>query len=342
MSDKRVSWADGMKGLSALMVMLYHAAVQPDVKSIAYLLCLPAFFFVAGLFANTNNTPDIFFRRKTLRLLIPYLVFGVLCWLLWLIIGCKFGSNADNDVRWWFPLWGLLCGKVELLIQNRPLWFLCCMICTEWLYYALCRVPYRVVRWLGVGLIAVFGCVLSKYGKTAVWEITAAMLVLPIYVVGAEGSHYFRTHMIQCRYVTLLVVLTISLIGIGIGYFFNPEFHISTCQTGNPLLFYLTAFSVMGFWLAVCVLLEKRVGFARWLRYFGQNTLIVLCTHIPLYGFVKGMAMLCQVPLEFFTTSIGSIALCAISLALLYPIMYIINRFFPFLIGKCVNPLSAS
>lgn len=317
-----------------MMVVLYHAAVQPEVKAISYILCLPGFFFVSGLFANVDMKPGAFFQRKSMRLIIPYTIFGVSCWILWLVIGRKVGADTDQDVCWWLPLWGLVCGKVELLIQNRPLWFLCCMLCTEWLYYVLSRVSYGIVRWLGACLIACLGCVLSVFHKVGIWEITAAMLVFPLYVLGAEGNGYFCAHVKRCKNFLWILILILSIIGISIGYFCNPDYHISTCQVGNPLLFYIAVFSVVGFWLTIAISIDKKFGFVRWLSYLGQNTLIVLCTHLPLFGAIKGVAMLCGVSLSFFVTNIGSLALWLSSLILLFPLIYIINHFFPFLIGK--------
>ena len=338
MADKqRIVWADTMKGLSAIMVMLYHASYQPEVKSIACILSLPAFFFVSGTFTQTEMSPLSFFRRKSLRLLIPYVVFGMLSWLLWLAIRSVHGDEA-SETGWWIPLCGIVCGKVELLVQNRPLWFLCCMISLEWLYYALYRVPYRIVRWGGGVLVAAMGCLLSYYGKAGVWEITAAMLVLPIYMIGAEYGTLFRERMSRCTFPLLVSILALSTTGITIGYHYNPQFHISTCVIGNPLLFYLTAISVVGFWLSIATLIDKSIGTIHCLQYFGQNTLIVLCTHIPLFSMIKGIAMICHVPMAFFTTNIGSLTLCAISLCLLFPISYGINRYLPFLIGKRPTP----
>lgn len=332
-NNQRISWADSIKGFSAICVVLYHAAVQPEVKTLAYIVCLPAFFFVAGLFAHSDSTPGLFFRRKTIRLLIPYVIFGVLSWGIWMVLR-HFGKEDAQTESWWLPLWGIASGKVELLVQNRPLWFLCCMIGTEWIYYALCRVPHKSVRWFGSWLIAALGCVLALFGKTGIWEITAAMLVVPLYVLGAEGRSFFLTRFTHLSYTRLAVLFIASVLAIGIGFFLNPTFHISTCQVGNPLFFYVTAFGVIGFWLTLGVMLDKCVGKVRWLSYLGQNTLIILCTHIPLFGFIKGVSMACGLPLSFYTTNIGSLTLWLSSLFLLFPLIYIINRFFPFLIGK--------
>lgn len=316
-----------------MMVMLYHASYHPEVKTIAYILCLPAFFFVAGLFSNTEMSPVAFFKRKSLRLLIPYTTFGILCWLLWLAI-CHIYGNGTEDIKWWIPLYGMICGKVELLVQNRPLWFLCCMFSTEWIYYVLRRIPYRIVRWFGACVIAVLGCILGIYAKTGVWEITAAMLMLPVYMIGAEYGIYFRERTKEWTVRWLIALLSVSVSGVIIGYFLNPEYHISTCVIKKPFLFYLTAFSVVGLWMALSLLADKEKRITHWLNYLGQNTLIILCTHIPLYGLIKGIGLFFHIPLSFYTTNIGSLTLWVLSIILLFPICYCINRYFPFLIGR--------
>ena len=202
----------------------------------------------------------------------------------------------------------------------------------------LCRAPYKIMRWCGACVIAILGCVLGIYEKTGVWEMTAAMLMLPVYMAGAENRTFFRERVNKCSLRLLVMVLILSTIGVFTGYFLNPEFHVSTCIVGNPILFYLTAFSVVGFWLTITLIADKCIGTHKWLQYFGQNTMIILCIHIPLFGLIKGIGMLCNVlPFSFWTTNIGSIALWAISLVLLFPISYCINRYLPFLIGKRVK-----
>ena len=332
--NPRIVWADTMKALSAMMVMLYHASFQPQVKTISYILCLPAFFFVAGWFSNTGLSPVSFFRRKSLRLLIPYVVFGLLSWFLWLGISYAPIPGGEERAKWWLPLIGMISGKVELLIQNKPLWFLCCMVSVEWLYYGLCVFPQKVVRWTGGLLIGALGCTLGLFGKTGIWEITAAMTMLPLYMIGAEYRTAISERIKACSEGMVVLFVVLCCIGVVIGYLFNPEFHISTCQIGNPILFYLSALSVAGLWMGIAVLMDRQRLTPRWLQYIGQNTLIILCTHIPLFSLIKGIGMVCHVPLSFYTTNIGSVALWAISLILLFPICYCINRFFPFLIGK--------
>lgn len=298
------------------------------------MICLPAFFITAGICSNTNMSPCVFFRRKTLRLLIPYILFSVISWVAWVCIAQRYGKDVDH-VEWWQPLIGILCGKVEMMPHNRPLWFLCCLISLEWLYYLVCMIPHKAGRIFGAICIGMSGCILSYFGKTGIWEITAAMLMLPIYAIGAEGREWLIRNASRCTIDKLSINLCAALLGIYIGYRFNPQFHISTCQVGNPFLFYLTAISAVGLWYSIALLLERMSSHAtKALQYIGENTLIVLCTHIPVFGIIKGIAVICNASLDFFSTSLGCICLWGGTFAILMPAAYIINRYCPWVIGK--------
>ena len=61
--NTRITWIDLTKAFSIMAVVLYHTNIQSDIKDIAYLVCLPAFFFAAGLFAKTNLSPAVFFHK---------------------------------------------------------------------------------------------------------------------------------------------------------------------------------------------------------------------------------------------------------------------------------------
>lgn len=332
--SQRIGWIDYMKAFSALAVVLYHTNITPFVKSFVYLVSLPAFFISAGMFTDTHLSPLDFFKRKTLRLLIPYLIFGVLSWAAWLFIGRNIGEDTDASA-WWSPLAGMLIGNVDALEQNRPLWFLCCMMMTEWIYYLIVRIAKKWMRWICISVTAVSGCILAWFGMKGIWEITAALIILPIYALGAEQSTCFFHKVPALKTKSVVLILAVSFAGLMVGYFFNADISISQCRIGNPLLFYLTTFSVAGMWMSLALLLERfGGGKLRLLRYLGQNTLIILCTHIPLFGAIKGVAMIAGLSLDVFQTSIGSLYLWGAAILVEIPVIWGINTYFPFLIGK--------
>lgn len=333
MSSSRITWVDLMKTFSILSVVLYHTPCAYTIKTFAYILCLPAFFFASSIFANAEMSPKNYFYRKTLRLLVPYIIFGLLSWAAWLIVARKYGNETES-VTWWRPLVGMVYGNVSLLYHNRPLWFLCCLISLEWLYFILYLIPQRKFRILGALFIGAIGCLLSYYRKNGFWEITAAMLILPIYSICSETQYYIKTQVIQWKTLYIFLLLLFSFIGVLLGYYLNPQFHISTGIVGNPLIFYLTIISVIGLWSSFSILIARYSRSLQWLSYIGQNTLLILCAHIPVFGMIKGIALLCHVSLDFFETVPGCLCLWLGTFVILLPASFFVNKYCPWILGK--------
>lgn len=333
-NNNRITWIDSMKAFSILAVVLNHTHIVPEIKTIAYIVCLPAFFFAAGLFANTCLSPREFFLNKTLRLLVPFVIWGGLSWLAWLFIGRKYGADAVEPCAWWEPLWGMLCGKTKMMMHNPPLWFLCCMIGLEWVYYALSRIRRKAIRWSIICLLAGIGCCVSLMGRNWFWELSAALIVLPFYAFAAENSAAIRERVVQTGSLFRWMVFGVSLIGVYIGYRYNGDIALAETRIGNPLLYYLVFVSVVGLWMSVSLLLDKYHGIVRALQFIGQNTLLVLCAHVPVFGMIKGMALLCHAPLAFFDTTFGCLCLWVCTFVILLPMVPLLNRFCPWALGK--------
>lgn len=253
--------------------------------------------------------------------------------MAWLLVARKYGNETES-IAWWQPLIGMLYGDIDVLYHNRPLWFLCCLISLEWIYFLLYLIPQRKLRILGALFIGAIGCLLSYYRKNGIWEITAAMLILPIYSICSETKYYIKTQIIRWKTLYLVLLLLFSFIGVLLGYYLNPQFHISTSMVGNPLIFYLTIISVIGLWSSFALLIARYSRSLQWLSYIGQNTLLILCAHIPVFGMIKGIAMLCHISLDFFETSLGCLCLWAGTFIILLPTAYFINKYCPWMVGK--------
>ena len=90
----------------------------------------------------------------------------------------------------------------------------------------------------------------------------------------------------------------------------------------------------MGFWFAVSIIIEKYLRRYGILQYIGENTLFILCTHMSTFGLIKGIAMICHIPLPFFETIAGCLVLWIGTFIISLPFTFVINRFFPLLVGK--------
>lgn len=331
----RIRWVDTMKAFSILAVVLFHTQLMPEIKTAVYLVCLPAFFFVAGLFTDTTLPPGEFFMKKTLRLMIPYIIWGVLSWVFWFLVSSRYGTSTNDEIAWWQPLVGMMYGRGDRLSQNVPLWFLCCMMSLEWIYYLIDRIPRQGLRWMIILAVGGAGCVLAYWGQNWIWGISAACIILPLYAIGAEYKTFFKEKMSTVNLSVLLVVLAGSLAGLWVGYTYNGDIKLCDSIIGNPGLYYLTVLSAVGLWLSIALIMEKTSErLLRMFQYIGQNTLLILCLHIPTFSVIKGMAVLCHIPFSFFETTTGCLVLWISTFVILLPLAYLVNRYMPVLVGK--------
>ena len=221
-----------------------------------------------------------------------------------------------------------------MMPHNPPLWFLYCMICLEWLYYGISHLSKQWYKWGVVVLLSVFGCVMAVLGHKWIWNLSLAMIVLPLYMIAAEYRTSIITWAKNASTALLSDLLVLSVAGIGAGYIFNGHVALADNCIGNPGLYYVTIVSVVGLLLSVSLLIEKTHIRLRLLLLIGQNTLLILCTHMPTFGIIKGIALICHVSLDFFKSTAGCLCLWIGSFVILLPAAYVLNRFCPVLVGK--------
>ncbi|MGB9938917.1 acyltransferase family protein [Methanosarcina sp.] len=108
--------------------------------------------------------------------------------------------------------------------------------------------------------------------------------------------------------------------------------NMNVLKYGDFFSYYLLAFSgIFAF-----VYLFKKIGSSKILEYYGRNSLIVLALHFPLKDILTKLAILgFGVELEYFYYNVVfALSLTLLNLLLLAPVIYLINTYFPFLVGK--------
>lgn len=336
--SSRVAWIDVAKALSILTVVLYHTDIQPDIKELSYKVCLPAFFFLSGMFAKTDLTPLAFFKRRTLRLLVPYLVYGIVSWVAWLLIGRHYGSDAGDSLSLWEPLAGIAWGTSERLIQNAPLWFLACLMVTEWLWYGICRISEnRRLRAAGAVIVGLIGVALAHAGITLPWSATAAMLMLPLYAAASLIGNGESETESRPKIWPMVASLVASATTVIIVHRHLGHISISHGIIGNPVLFYAEEVVVVAMWCSMAQLICRATDRLRLVTFLGQNTLTVLSTHMLTFGAIKAAWMIAGGSLSFFSTNAGSLCLWGMTIVLSLPIAWVVRRYLPALAGKIHN-----
>jgi acyltransferase len=112
----------------------------------------------------------------------------------------------------------------------------------------------------------------------------------------------------------------------------TDKINMSGMIYGGFFSLYFMAFS--GIFTFVYVF--TKIGSSKVLEYYGRNSLIVLALHFPMKDILANLSKtIFEIDLDCFgcTTSFALI-LTGLNLLGLMPVIFIINKYFPFLVGK--------
>lgn len=163
MTSERETWIDVWKGILIFLVVFGHVigglrafvndqsfAVLNQAYTVVYLFHMPAFFVLAGILRVRRGGDSVKFGRfvgaKARRLLVPYLVWGLVSALAYLVLsgwsglategaGHGFYVGLQDSSSWWKPLVSLLHAggwpSGEGFRCNGVLWFLPCFFVVQ-------------------------------------------------------------------------------------------------------------------------------------------------------------------------------------------------------------------
>ena len=104
-SPGRNAVVDSYKGIGIFLMMMGHIGFGGFVDHTIHAFHMPMFFFVSGfLFKETADRPlKAIFSRKMRSLLVPYFLFGLGHYLLWMIFPVFRQGEVNLN-----PLWHLV------------------------------------------------------------------------------------------------------------------------------------------------------------------------------------------------------------------------------------------
>lgn len=187
---QREAWLDYVRMMSIFLVVLYHTPPRLPLLDEAVVLNLrmPVFFCVSGFLFNEVKYRRFgtFIGQRARQILVPYLVFCLAFYLLWLIVPHGTGT------AWWQPLVEVAQGFPVTLCQ--PFWYITALFSMQIIYYVILRLTGEQK---GVTMAACFALTgfyialgylipddvsLGRY--LSFWRIEDALLFLPFYAVG--------------------------------------------------------------------------------------------------------------------------------------------------------------
>lgn len=73
MSHERVQYLDIAKGIAIICIVIGHNLGIPAVGHVVFTFHVPIFYFITGYLMNRNSSVSDFVKRRSKRLLLPYL-----------------------------------------------------------------------------------------------------------------------------------------------------------------------------------------------------------------------------------------------------------------------------
>ena len=331
MSEKtsRVDWIDYLKGIGIILVVIGHCFLPPDARKWIYSFHMPLFFLAAGLTLNPKSYTNIndFLKKKAVGLLIPYLAINLCTIATWIVFNKILNESVVS-----FPtlIYGILYAnndKVPLLCG--PSWFIPTLFLSQLVFYIMHRIFEGNTKSLFCASMAltVLGYIesVAANGVIRPWHFASVPVAVLFVCVGflfasayREKSYQGIIQKVSWKWVIGLLVLGTwaALVNGKVSFGGNNYKSMILTMTASFSLIFATIFFSM------------KIPKNKFLSFAGRCSLIWLALHKTIIFWIRDMWPSTQ---ENYLSSLkGMVVLFAIMI----PLSFIIERYFPFFVGK--------
>jgi acyltransferase len=316
----RDSHIDVLKGIGIVFVFLGHAAIPEEYRKYIYSFHMPLFFFIGGYLYSSKIIPFKTFLVKKIRTIyIPYLIFGV--YSLYLLTP-NFNSKILIEAFPYLLLGGkyILNGWYYEGLANNPLWYLPCFLLVNIIFYFVRKIPgskSTIIVSLVLSAIG-YGLSLTDY-RMFPFSLDTALVAIFFFMVGFESKSFSFS---KERFYPFIIVAT-AMINFWLSLNFDRIMMISNNYPEFAVLFTMPFLGITTYFLAAMMIRQNKI-----LEYIGKNSLIFFSFNYPLMIKLSTVGKLLQVNL------FGSLLFSFIQIVTIVPIVFVLTKFFPFLLGK--------
>ncbi len=348
-TGKRLIYFDMAKGFGMLLVLLGHLQGDAIFSYSPYILPLctwifsfhmPLFFLISGMLMNYKKDPSkdlkTLFKKRFHAIMIPYFWFS-LFYISVVFYALFFGGTISAETLY-VNLWYIFS-----MYGMNVLWFLPALFFGELLFLFLTKRFGTKNSILLIVLLTLAASVASWYlqqltydtpFKERLHEISLTLL-RPFLVCTFICIGYYAFYLFQQKEKLYFKELLLGILLIGVGAAFthiNNGVDFRSLVQKNLFFYYLCALSG-SFGL---ILLCKNMRPIKLIPYWGVNSLIFMAVHNNETVLYTGMQ--CAMYLnQFITRARGYISYLTVILVILIFVtvmIWLINRFFGFIIGK--------
>ena len=324
-----------MKAFGIIFVVLGHVNFANDgIKPWIYAFHMPLFFFVTGMLhlkSNSNVSVKVFLIKNIERLLIPYIIWG--------LIYAKYE---------WINVLKLFYGSRQLIGSAgslSSLWFLTVMFVANCGFYFITRITNERLYWWGKLLFSticfILAAVLPQINYGYPWGVNVAVCALGFMLLGnligplaRQLSHKLRENKV------ILVLMSVGTVTSFIGTLLyavnipaNGNINMGNALYGLFPVFLSVSLCGIVFILLLCLiidaLLPDQSKVARVLMKMGQCTLCIMMTHKPIIELCEFLFRRSHV-----ADAIILVITCFFTIMVCFVMSLGFDQYLPFLTGK--------
>lgn len=334
----RLEWLDVLKCIVMFCVVVGHAVPKDTNDTIGYYIYsfhMPLFFAISGMTfylqcSKRNFTIISLVKNKAKTLIWPYWVFSLIALPLW-IFNFRVISDVGKGNSILKLLYGMFYSNEEFITSTtNAMWFLPTLFLTLICFWI-------IVKWadgndkvliLSVCIIGCFGYTGSFYESSfdSPWHIETIPIALMCVLLGwCFIKHIDKFYSIigaKGRQVSWIIVL------LPIAYCcarFNTKISMAVNTYGSFLLF-VGAFISFS---CICIIISMWVPSLRILKFIGRNTVVILAFHSPFFRTLEHWS-----DSSLWLISQHPIMTATLVFVLLIPMCWIVEKYFPFLLGR--------
>lgn len=263
-SSNRISQIDIAKGICIFLMVLGHSSIPKFADDFIHAFHMPFFFFISGVTTNFATEIGKFIQKKTLYLMLPFVVYG-------LVISPIYSYSLTGAVWSRDYLFNLITVGC-----NCALWFIPIL----WLGNIICRlIPDKGII-PAVFLLAGISSVLDLKGVVLPWCVSSLPIASSFVLLGRFFSSDIKEMCVQSTnrvYKTFATILVSFIFVAILSHFFQLHMHENEV---NPTIILICGALVGCLFLvsvsnAICLpLFGKNNWVSRWLVYTGKNTFV--------------------------------------------------------------------
>lgn len=290
---KRLVWIDAVKGIGILLVMLSHSCGIPVIGNWLYANYMPLFFILSGYTLKSVECSLEFVKRKAVRLLIPYIFYGLLTsslGVVFTIINNNF-EILEAILKYtgliysrfcFFPL-GTEPNIYFFRAENSPLWFLTAMF-MAYIWVMIYDKVKRKYKLLIAILYIILTLVMSNLPILLPWSLDTSFIGALFIIVGKELKKYkLEKYSTNKKLASFIVGCGLYIILVYINGYTN--FSIRIYGDWNELSIFLFGVNGIIGTILYCMVIKyyNQRLFVSLLASIGRMSMTLMCIHLLLF-----------------------------------------------------------